>query len=204
MINNESCRRNNNKIKRKMQIFLCTLSIFSLITAVSIAQESETRNLCTNGCKNKVEYCEEYESKCQLCETICLPPTNQKFTECGKKCSAFLQDILIEHYNEPKHQVHLDTVEALLVLVTCISIITLVVLTVLVVLKAIEKFGSKIRAKTEIMPMYHVESSTIRTLSTGVQESSGAISSRRIPIEDRAPSESGYDNPVMVPSPSHH
>ena len=185
-----------------MKNFLVVICIFCL-TVVSGAQEPET-NSCTNGCKNKVEYCEEYESKCQLCETICLPPTNQKFAECGKKCAEFLQDILIEHFNEPKHQVHLDTVEALLVLVTCISIITLVIVSILVVLKVIDlKFGPKTRKKTEIMPMYQVESSTIRTLSTGVPEST-TINSRRIPVEDRAPSECGYDNPVMVPSPSHH
>ena len=186
-----------------MKSFLLTISIFSL--TVSTAQESAI-NSCTNGCKNKVEYCEEYESTCQLCETICLPPTNQKFAECGIKCSAYLQDILIDHYNEPKHHVHLDTVEALLVVVTCISIITLVIVSVLVVLKVIDKFGSQIRNKTEIMPMYQVESSTIRTLSTGVPESTSmnTVNSRRIPVEDRAPSESGYENPVMVPSPSRH
>ena len=52
------------------------------------------------------------------------------------------------------------------------------------------------------MPMYHIESSTIHTLSTGVPEST-KINSRRIAVEDWAPSESGYDNPAMVPSPSH-
>ena len=185
-----------------MKLFLVVIGIFSL-TVVSGAQESVV-NSCANGCKNKIEYCEEYESKCQLCETICLPPTNQKFAECGKKCASFLQDILIEHFNEPKHQVHLDTVESLLVLVTCISIITLVIVSILVVLKVIDlKIGPKVRNKTEIMPMYHVETSTIRTLSTGVPESTTA-NSRRIPVEDQAPSEYGYDNPAMAPSPSRH
>ena len=40
-------------------------------------------------------------------------------------------------------------------------------MSVLVVLKVIDKFGPQKRNKTEIMPMYQVESNTIRTLSTG-------------------------------------
>ena len=69
----------NDLITSPLWYVLVVIGIFSL-TVVSGAQEPEL-NSCTNGCKNKVEYCEEYESKCQLCETICLPPTNQKFAE---------------------------------------------------------------------------------------------------------------------------
>ena len=48
-----------------------------------------------------------------------------------------------------------------------------------------------------------MQSGTIRTLSTGLPESSRMntviefnVNTKRIPVEDRAPSESGYDNPV--------
>ena len=70
--------------------------IISLILACvsSAAQEEEGNNKCGN-CKHKLEYCDPYESTCQPCEAICLPPTNQKFAECGKLCHNFIQDILI-------------------------------------------------------------------------------------------------------------
>ena len=56
------------------------------------------------------------------------------------------------------------------------------------------KNGKKIN---EILPMYQIENGTIRTLSTNVPENT----SSRIPVEDRAPSEVGYDNPVMNMNP---
>lgn len=176
-----------------LQKFLLAL----LLSCASSAQEDS----CQNGCKHKLEYCDAYESKCQPCEVICLPPTNQKFAECGQLCPAFLQDILIEHYNEPKHQIHLDTVESLLIIVTCVTIIILVGICVLIIFQIMDK-GSK-RGRTDVMPLYQLQS--VRTVSTNLTEdhaNSTAINSR-IPCEDRAPSQAGcYDNPLMVPSPT--
>ena len=68
--------------------------IISLILACVSSAAQEDSNTCGN-CKHKLEYCDPYESTCQPCEAICLPPTNQKFAECGKLCHNFIQDILI-------------------------------------------------------------------------------------------------------------
>lgn len=165
-----------------------------LLSCASSAQE----NSCQTGCQAKLEYCDAYESKCQPCEIICLPPTNQKFAECGKLCPSFLQDILIDHYNEPKHQIHLDTVESLLIIVVCVSIIILVGICVLIIFQILDKTGFKRTNRTEIMPLYQLQSA--RTVSTNLTEdqSNNTAMNSRIPCEDRAPSQAGcYDNPIM-------
>ena len=170
--------------------------LFSILSTVSSAQENEN---CQSGCHHKLEYCDPYETKCKPCEALCLPPSNPKFAECGKKCVKYLQDILQEHYNEPKHHIHLETLEALLIIVSCVSILTLVGVLALILLK-IAKKGLK-RAKTNVMPLYNVEGNTIKTLSTSVPDSTSPRNevqiTSRIPVEDRAPSEYGYDNPSM-------
>ena len=125
------------------------LVLISLLTCVSTAQEDPKS--CGN-CKHKVEYCDPYESTCQSCEAICLPPSNQKFEECAKFCYNFIQDILIEHYNEPKHQIHLSTVEALLIIITGLTSVSLVLLLSLVVLKVMKK--GRRRIKSDIIPTY--------------------------------------------------
>ena len=161
----------------------------------------EESNKCQNGCKHKVEFCDPYESKCLPCEPICKPPSNQKFAECAKNCVPFLQDLLMQHYNEPVLEVHLNTIEGLLIVVTGVTSVTLVILLTLVILKIVNK-GS-LRSKTDILPMYQLNGSeTIRTLSTSVPDT--RTNGSRIPSEDRVPSNrSSYDNPAMIPSPSH-
>ena len=181
------------------------LVLISLILTciVSSAQEDNVVKNCGN-CKHKIEYCDPYESTCQPCEAICLPPTNQKFTECGKLCANFLQDILIDHYNEPKHQIHLNTVEALLILITGLTSISMILLLTLLVMKIGRKGRRKV--KSDIIPMYQVEGSTIRTISTSVPETSVGTNTitSRIPTEDRAPStrdsNESYENPLMIPN----
>ena len=166
--------------------------ILLIILYCATAQE-----LCQDGCQHKSEYCDPYESKCKQCEEICLPPTNQKFAECGKHCSNFLQDLLIQHFQEPKSQIaNLNTLESLTIVATCFTIFTWLLVTIPLVVKLVEKSknGKKIN---EILPMYQIENGTIRTLSTNVPENT----SSRIPVEDRAPSEVGYDNPVMNMNP---
>ena len=75
-----------------MRILVLVISL--ILACVSSAAQEEEGNKCGN-CKHKLEYCDPYESTCQPCEAICLPPTNQKFAECGKLCHNFIQDILI-------------------------------------------------------------------------------------------------------------
>lgn len=181
------------------------LLIFTFFITVVSAQE-DVANKCQNGCKHKVEYCEPYESKCLPCEPICIPPANQKFADCVEKCAPFLQDLLIQHYNEP-NDVHMSTIEGLLIVVTGVTSVTLVILLTLVILKIVNK-GS-LRSKTDILPMYQLNgagSETIRTLSTSVPDTglTTRTNGSRIPSEDRVPSNrSSYDNPAMIPSPSH-
>merc|ERR1712062_168453 len=176
--------------------------IISLILACVSSAAQEDSNTC-GSCKHKLEYCDPYESTCQPCEAICLPPTNQKFAECGKLCHNFIQDILIDHYNEPKHQIHLNTVEALLILITGLTSISMVLMLTLLVLKMSKK--GRRRSKSDIIPMHHyqVEGSTIRTISTTVPES-GLTTNSRMPTENRAPSirdsNESYDNPLMNPN----
>ena len=108
-----------------------------------------------------------------------------------------------DHYNEPKHQIHLNTVEALLILITGLTSISMILMLTLLVLK-ISKKGRR-RSKSDIIPMHHyqVEGSTIRTISTTVPES-GLTTNSRMPTEDRAPSirdsNESYDNPLMIPN----
>ncbi len=178
-------------------LFLSVLINFCAFHA--LAQDDS----CQDGCKHKIEYCDAYESKCQPCEAICLPPTNPKFSDCAKSCSAFLQDLLIQKFNEPNDTSKLDTIQALVIIVTCVSILSLVIIMAFVIHNIMERSSKK--ARTDVMPLYQYDTgtNTIRTLSTNVSDTNNGFSSR-IPVEDRAPSEVGYDNPVMNPSPSRH
>ena len=153
---------------------------------------------------NFVEYCYPYKSTCPSCEPIYLLPSNQKFEECAKFCYNFIQDILIEHYNEPKHQIHLSTVEALLIIITGLTSVSLVLLLSLVVLKVMKK--GRRRIKSDVIPMYPMDHATIKTISTSVPNTSVATHNSRVPTEDRAPStrdsNESYENPLMIPNAS--
>ena len=85
-------RHDSSKCYQNNMRFLVLITSLILACVSSAAQEDS--NTCGN-CKHKLEYCDPYESTCQPCEAICLPPTNQKFAECGKLCHNFIQDILI-------------------------------------------------------------------------------------------------------------
>ena len=89
-----SQRHDSSKCQNNMRFLVLIISLI-LACVSSAAQEEDISNKACGNCKHKLEYCEPYESTCQPCEAICLPPTNQKFAECGKLCHNFLQDILI-------------------------------------------------------------------------------------------------------------
>jgi hypothetical protein len=208
---------------RNNLIFLLLAFWPAALLIMASAQENQ-EGQCQNGCLHKIEFCDPYESKCGSCEAICLPPTNSKFKDCGKFCSNFLQDLLIKHYHHQENvddeskKVDLETVEALLVIVTCVTILTLILVVSLIVIKF--QFKNGIKAKTDILPMLQLQNSaSVRTLSTCVaseettssirqpQNGLQTVSSRRprVPSEDRVPSNrNSYENPAMVPSPSHN
>ena len=121
----------------------------------------------------------------------------------------YLQDLLLQNQSQ-KQPVHSDLVIALLIVVTCITCITLVIILIWTVSKVAAK-GAK-KARTDAMPLHffpsngvitsdNTDTNTIRTISTAIPDSR---SPPRIPTEDRVSSESGYDNPVLVPSPSNN
>ena len=86
--------KRHDSFKNNMRFLVLIISLI-LACVSSAAQEEDISNKACGNCKHKLEYCDPYESTCQPCEAICLPPTNQKFAECGKLCHNFIQDILI-------------------------------------------------------------------------------------------------------------
>ena len=65
-----------------------------------LVQLIETVNSeCQKKCEFKTEYCDSYTGQCEPCESICSPPNNPKFNECGQNCVPFLQ-VSIRYYNK--------------------------------------------------------------------------------------------------------
>ena len=57
-----------------------------------LVQLIETVNSeCQKKCEFKEEYCDSYTGQCEPCESICSPPNNPKFNECGQNCVPYLQ-----------------------------------------------------------------------------------------------------------------
>lgn len=171
--------------------------LLGIILSVSTMLPTSTMGDCS-ACKPRIEYCEQYESRCQSCEAVCLPPTNGRFKECGKYCTDFLQDFLIAHSSGPQ----LHTVEVLLYIVTAVSLVTLLVALGVAVVKIQSWKILRLQEKVKENKSFSSHSVSMRTLSTRVSDANHVLGKPRIPSEDRVPSNrSSYENPAMVPSP---